>query len=112
MRTTPTSLYLSEAKTSRKVTLDPQVVGPRRVEGRGVFCDFYSLGPLDGNYQAIYAAGGGGLLWWHDSVLCKVFKVLRNGLLRFIFYTCPNLVILRFIKPSSFKTPDLGLCNT
>ena len=43
MRTTPTSLYLSQAKTSRKVTLDLQVVGPRRVDGRGVLSDFYSL---------------------------------------------------------------------
>ena len=35
--------------------------------------------------------GGVGWGWWHSFALAHMFKALRNGLLRYILYTCPNL---------------------
>ena len=35
--------------------------------------------------------GGVGWGWWHSFALAHVFKALRNGLLRYILHTCPNL---------------------
>ena len=34
---------------------------------------------------------GVGWGWWHSFALAHMLKALRNGLLRYILYTCPNL---------------------
>ena len=38
-----------------------------------------------------HSSHGIGWGWWHSFALAHMFKALRNGLLRYILYTCPNL---------------------
>ena len=47
-----------------------------------------ALGPL---FLAFLNASLASVHTWNGNMLIPVFKVLRNGLLRYILYTCPNM---------------------